>query len=232
MEKKHNDEQSSAPNSSGSDAAAYPIPDQDWAQLAAVVMEESSRSEEDLEEFKLTVWPNLSKSERNKVDAQTEDYVDMADYVERERLSAGARRALAEDLPALDAYEELIHTSVRSLFADPRVRPGSHHDREREEYVRNQIEALLSRINSVCKTAFDVPTAAHRPISKEELHRYWSKMIYEGRTYRDLADEASLGASEPVHEDHVKKSVLRHRERRKELQWMLRYAIYKRSQGT
>ncbi|MFL6448694.1 MAG: hypothetical protein ACJ746_13545 [Bryobacteraceae bacterium] len=215
------------PESPDSSAESGPrASESDWALIADVFMDDPFPSRSALSRFKVRTWPKLPKKRRNIIDAETENFADEHDYFKREMLTPGARHLLRQELPAAPSYEALIQTKVTAVFADARMRSGSSATRVR--YVKKQIDDLLRQTEALLRAAFDVDAKPGRPVSKASLHGRWSQLKCLGKTYTEIADQASSRRKRKIHENDIKIAVLRHRKRRQELQWLLRYLIHHR----
>jgi hypothetical protein len=156
-------------------------------------------------EFRVT-WQGLPEADQNEIDDEAKDYRDYWAYQDSQL------RALR--LPSAPVYAESIGNLIETLSQNPKIRSNP-------AYAKTQIE----RITALIRTAWGIQVEAHAPLQKEEQHRYWSKMIDQGKSYKELADEAN------VDPEHVRTSVRRHRKRREKDQWLLRAAIYRRRQA-
>jgi hypothetical protein len=215
MPKNHGGQQSAGTNASK--IKGQELSREDWEGLADGLLAPRGLSEEQLDAFKRT-WYSIDESERDKVDARAEEYSDFEDYRYRMLLSKGARKLIKENFPVVDIYREQIDGIFELLFHDPQMRSSS-------SYAKERIGKVLTQVNDILRATFAVPAEAHRPVSKEEQHRNWSRMLYLGRSYKEIADEASYGNAEGVTEDHVQKSIMRYRKRREPVQWALRHTI-------
>jgi cell fate (sporulation/competence/biofilm development) regulator YmcA (YheA/YmcA/DUF963 family) len=160
----------------------------------------------------------LTQKQRDKIDARAEEFPTVDDY----RLggfSRGALQLLQQHFSVDDSYLGLCHEMIDVLFRDSKMQLGS-------PYAKQRIAEQVNGIDKALRTRFGVPIEAHRPRSKEDLHREWSRLKYLGRPWKEIADEASHNNPEGVTEDDVRKSVMRYRKRREPVQWVLRYLIY------
>jgi hypothetical protein len=153
-------------------------------------------------------WLSRPEEERNAINARTEEYRDYADFREREIFSPGMLSSLEKQLRPADITADSIGRIVASLAWDPKIRSNpAYRDR-----MKRQVDALIWEAWGIDRRE------AHAPL-KDARNREWSRMMYLGRTAKDLAAESNIS------EEKIRKAVDRHRERRVVLRWVLRAAI-------
>ena len=174
----------------------------------------------------------LTQKQKDRIDAEAEMYEDLDEY-RLAVLPQGSRRLYLDEFPpdeeAYGDFEKLyrLHLTrmIDQIFDDPEMLPGS-------QFARKRISRLATATEHALQKWFSVRQGRGQPPKKDALHRKWSRMRYLGREWHEIADEAHKDDPKTVAETHVRTSVMRYRERREPLQWLLRYVIYHASDKT
>lgn len=167
----------------------------------------------------------IPQDKKNRIDAKAEQYATVEHYRWEVGLTTAARGALETHFSPEKAYggfrdiflQQLHNVIDHLVLEDKSARLGS-------AKLESRLKQFTADMHGTLRKFYGLTGRAAR--RKENLHRSWSRMKYEGLTGKQIADLEHDEGRGDVTETHVNTSVTRYRKRREPVQWVLRYLIY------